>query len=199
MPPLPSVTPVSVSRLIILFVLFAEAVQFELSATEVEAVFVGDFDESGSDCVVVKLHDFPTLNADEVVVVGVLVVDGIITSLSVTEVFCDGKAEVDEQFEGTVNGGVPDALVVLPYFGEKFVGRNVFVNTEEGLHNGVALASGLESLFLETGVEGIENNCNAIVFFVACQVIWSRHVSGPLFFGYLDYTRGEACDGKWVY
>lgn len=115
------------------------------------------------DRFVVELEDVPALEADQMVVV--LVVAGrLVGCLSFAEATLGGKSTLGQQLEGPVDGGVPDAGVVLPSEAQQFFDTHVTARPEKPLGDDVALTRGLEALFRQEGVKLVHQRVYVLLY-----------------------------------
>ena len=102
---------------------------------------------------VFELDDFIAVNADEMVVVGVFVVVGVVDFLVATKVQFFKDAAFDEELERAVDRGAGDGGVDISGQEEEFFGGVMIGGTEGGDDDGVALGGFAEAFGEDKGVE----------------------------------------------
>jgi hypothetical protein len=138
-------------------------VQLELFAPNRVVHVGGECFESIVDGLVGKFDNASTVDANEVIVLGILVVNRVVSGLTVAEILREGKSLFDEELESSVDGGVSDTGLFVSNVFEQFVGRDVLIETKESLDDEITLASRFESLLLEALVERLHDGLDASI------------------------------------
>jgi len=109
------------------------------------------FDDA--EVVIGKLDDFSAVHADEMGVVGVVVEVGVVVFEIAAKVDFAKQSGVDEQADGSVDGGSRGGGVDGFRFGEQVLRGEVIVGGERGFEDDFALV-GLAQIFaLQKGIE----------------------------------------------
>lgn len=106
-----------------------------------EAELVADFAFQLVDLVALELDDFFAVVADDMTVVGMLGVVGVVELIILAEIHFADEAAFSQQGQGAIDGGAGDGFVFLTRpFEQLFRGEMLF-RAEHRVHNGLALRS----------------------------------------------------------
>src|SRR5262245_4326883 len=123
----------------------ADAVQLHAVAAHHEAEEAGDALLQLLELLAVELDDLAAALADDVVVVLLLRLGGLVARLAVVEMPLVRQATLLQQLERPVDGGVADARVHLLDGGVQLLDREVLSGPEEHLRDVVALRGRFEA------------------------------------------------------
>ena len=122
-----------------------------------EAEAAGDAVVEDVDAAVLELDDLAAVDADEMVVGGVVEEVGVVGGLAVAEVDFLEEAGLGEEAEGAVEGGAGAAGLLAAEAVPEFVGGEVLIGGEDGLHEGLALGSVAQALVLDKGIQSVSH------------------------------------------
>src|SRR5262245_1514267 len=131
----------------------ADPVELHAMAAHDESEEPGDAFLELLELLAVELDDLPAALADDVVVVLLLRLGGLVARLAIVEMPLVGQAALLEQLERPVDRGVPDARVHLLHRGVQLLDGEVLAGAEEHLRDVVALRRRLEAAFAQRLLE----------------------------------------------
>ncbi len=97
------------------------------------------------DCFILELHYLVTAGAYEVVVV-LVAMDMLVMGVFLSEYHLSKMSALYEQGEGTVDGGLGDALMVLPEAQQQVFRLKVFVRIKHPAEDGLAFRGKFQAL-----------------------------------------------------
>jgi hypothetical protein len=95
---------------------------------------------------ILKFDDSITVEADEVVVLGLIQKVGIVKRLVAAKIDFPKQVAVHEKLKRAINGGTRNSSVELAGFVQKFVSIKMIVRGKGGLDNDVPLLGAAEAL-----------------------------------------------------
>ena len=116
----------------------ARAVKLKSMAFNRKAMFSGDFNLEGLDARVLEFNDFPAGDADQVVMMFVMVA-GLVTCLAIAKMTLLSDAALCKQFQAAMNGCITDARVLLAQTQIKLFRRKMRPGTKKLCENKLTL------------------------------------------------------------
>jgi hypothetical protein len=140
----------------------AAAAELVAAGLDAEGGLYGAEAEAAGDAFLEDLHmgigeldDVAAVDADEVVVVGVVEEVGVVVGDVLAEVDLAEQAALDEEGEGAVDGGAGAVGIELAGAFPELLSGEVFLVAEGGLDDDLARAGTAEALGVEEGVDGL--------------------------------------------
>jgi hypothetical protein len=132
-----------------LFQLVTGGGDLEALSLDGEAEPVSDLVLDPVDLFALELDDPFTILADDVVVVRVVGVIGVVKFVVLPEIHLPDQTAFRQEREGAVNGGARDGSIAPARPFEELIGREMLIGAENGVDNGLALRRDAQILLLE--------------------------------------------------
>lgn len=116
----------------------AAAVQLESMSFDGKTVLPGDFILQLFDARVFEFDNLPAVDADQVIMM-LIQITGLITCLAITEMTLLGDTAFSKQFQGSVNGGIPDPGIFPAQAQVELFGGDMRADSQEFLEDNFPL------------------------------------------------------------
>jgi hypothetical protein len=129
-------------------------------------VFFSDFTLDAHDFIICKLDD-PAAAATSKVAVMFVAIDVLVVAMTVLEIDLLNQSTVDEEGDGSIQGGLRDSLLFIPQTQKEFVYVEVIVDREDLINDHLPFRRIPQPLFLDVFakfLDGVHNSTIIIEF-----------------------------------
>lgn len=113
-----------------------------------KAILFPDSSLDGPNCIICKLNDPATVDTSEVAVMFVAI-NALVVKVTILEINLLNQTAVNEEWDGPVEGGLGDPLILVSQTQEEFIDVEVVVDSEDFLNDRLPFRGVSHPLFFD--------------------------------------------------